>query len=177
MQGWAEVEKELVDLGMGDARTAIAAALDHRCPPEFLRALIAHYRIHADGWESVGALYYRILTAYPDQDPADATRWLPFRAGYRTPQAIEAERLAAVERVLREREAEESRQRQRAADLSADARLAELSGDELDELIDRAFGPSAKRELCRREWKRSGLAGLAMFRGPLVAALSEGAAR
>jgi hypothetical protein len=67
---WEAVVVELRTCGVIAADAAAAAARANGCTPAEVQAIIAHYDDHAGAWQP-GALYRRVASARPGEDPAD----------------------------------------------------------------------------------------------------------
>jgi hypothetical protein len=166
---WAEAEEDLIRLGLGEHGAAIAACREAGCQPAFVRAAVELYQSRPGWWLSAGAVFHRLKLARPDQDPTDLRFWpAPDPA---------AKRRFELEAIADTRREETSREIDRREELEArlqddDERLAGLSAEQLDQLIDRSLDDFA-RQSCRNALRRLGRTGLRLYAPSLIKGLDR----
>lgn len=166
---WADLEGDLVLLGLGAAGAAIRNAQDRDCEPIDVARLIDHVRRKPNAW-GPGAIFSRISAATPGGDPtigwpAESAAWV--QAQKQREQARQREQAARNAVRLREQ-----REQRRIADQLLEADFGPL----LDGMDDREILTFA-REHCpplvdqlRRDPARSRSGGTRLF---LLAALKQ----
>ena len=166
---WAEVEEDLIRLGLGEHAAAIAACREAGCAPEFVREAAKLFQSRAGWWSSAGAGFHRLKLARPDQDPCDLSFWP-------TPNAVAVRRFeleAIADRRDEESFRELDRREQAEARLQDETeRLSGLSAEQLDALIERSLDPF-NRQACRNSLRERGVVGLRLYAPRLIRGLEE----
>lgn len=125
--GWGEVERELRELGLGQAEQAIAIVRGRGCDAAELAAVVEHYRRQPGAW-GPGALFVRLQRMEPGQ-PAEAA-WPPVDDRWLAAEAIR-ERDGRLQRWLA---ACAARDRETVRRRRAEAELEQRFGRQVDEL-------------------------------------------
>jgi len=124
---WAEVESDLIDLGLGYPRAAITRAQANGCSPGDIGRLIQHAGQHPGAW-GPGAIFSRVASAQPGGDPA---------AGWPKPSAEwEQQQKRQAQQQLFQQNADRAAQRhaERQARQERNRQLDQELGSVLDEM-------------------------------------------
>jgi hypothetical protein len=142
---WAEVEVDLISVGVGTAADVIEGVRERHCQPIDVRRCISHWRAEQPAW-TPGGLVFRLKTLLPHQDPADANLWPP-PSKAATLAAASAARSRVASAAAARREADSAAT---AADAAKTSELERRHGQELDRAL-AATGPDVEqlRELFR----------------------------